>query len=89
MVYGIRWWRSSVEALVSRWRPAARPFTTAHRIRRLADGLPEGTLHFGRRAVSIDQDPGSAEVRFADGTAASADLVIGADGSRSVVRDLV
>lgn len=58
-------------------------------IRRLADGLPDGTLHFGRRAVSIDQDPGSAEVRFADGTAASADLVIGADGSRSVVRDLV
>lgn len=58
-------------------------------IRRLADGLPPGTLRFGHRAVGVAQGPESAEVRFADGSRVSADLVIGADGSRSVIRDLV
>lgn len=58
-------------------------------IARLADGLPPDTLHFGRRAVAVEQGPERAEVRFADGSTAAADLVIGADGTRSVVRDLV
>ena len=55
-------------------------------IRRLADGLPPGTLRFGRRAVGVEQAPDSAEVTFADGSATTADLVIGADGQRSVIR---
>ena len=58
-------------------------------IRRMADGLPDGTVRFGQRAVGVEQEPDVAEVRFADGSTVAADLVIGADGSRSVVRDLV
>jgi FAD-dependent urate hydroxylase len=56
---------------------------------RLADGLPPGTVHFGRRAVAVEQDPGAAEVRFAEGPAVAADLVIAADGQRSAIRDAV
>lgn len=58
-------------------------------IRRLAAGLPPDTLRFGRRAVAVEQDSETARVRFADGSTVGADVVIGADGQRSVVRDLV
>lgn len=58
-------------------------------ITRLADTLPPDTLHFGRRAVAVQQDPDTAEVSFAQGPPVSADLVIAADGSRSVIREAV
>jgi FAD-dependent urate hydroxylase len=58
-------------------------------IRRLAESLLPDTLHFGRRAIAVEQGPETAEVRFAEGPAVTADLVIAADGSRSGLRDVV
>ncbi len=52
----------------------------------LAELLPADVFRFGRRCVDVREHPGHAEVVFADGSRETGDLVIGADGQRSVVR---
>lgn len=46
-----------------------------------------GNIEFGRRCVGVQSRPRSAVASFADGTTAEADLVVGADGVGSAVRD--
>src|SRR5262245_35769937 len=41
---------------------------------------------FGKRLVSVTEAPDSITAHFADGTTATADVLIGADGIRSTVR---
>jgi salicylate hydroxylase len=43
-------------------------------------------LHLGRRCVAVEERASGAELRFADGSSASADVVVGADGVHSVIR---
>jgi salicylate hydroxylase len=43
-------------------------------------------IHLSKRLVDIDDSGARAVLRFDDGTTADADLVIGADGARSLVR---
>ncbi|WP_232666446.1 FAD-dependent oxidoreductase [Pseudonocardia sp. TRM90224] len=43
-------------------------------------------VEFGKRLVGFDQDADTVTARFADGTAATGDVLIGADGIRSAVR---
>jgi len=53
----------------------------------LLQGL-EPTVRFGKRFISYDDAPGnSINVHFADGTAATGDALIGADGASSHVRE--
>ena len=52
----------------------------------LMGAMPDGVVHLGRRATGLHCDDVSATAEFADGMAATADLVIGADGIHSVVR---
>ncbi|HEY3878887.1 MAG TPA: FAD-dependent monooxygenase [Trebonia sp.] len=52
----------------------------------LAAALPASVVTLGMRCVSAGTDGDLAVARFADGTAAEADLVIGADGIHSAVR---
>jgi salicylate hydroxylase len=52
----------------------------------LAAALPEGTASLGKRCVSVEPGESSAVARFADGTSAEADVIIGADGIHSAVR---
>ena len=62
---------------------------TAHRadlLDVLAAALPEGIASLGKRCVSVESGGSSAVARFADGTEAEADVVIGADGIHSAVR---
>ncbi|HJZ27112.1 MAG TPA: FAD-dependent monooxygenase, partial [Streptosporangiaceae bacterium] len=49
----------------------------------LAGQLPPGTVRTGHRCTGFSQDAGSATAGFADGTTATADVVIGADGIHS------
>ncbi|KIP03927.1 hypothetical protein PHLGIDRAFT_495217 [Phlebiopsis gigantea 11061_1 CR5-6] len=54
----------------------------------LSKHIPAGRKHFHKRCVSISQ-PSSNEpvtIRFVDGTTASADVVLGTDGLKSIVR---
>jgi salicylate hydroxylase len=55
----------------------------------LARQLPPGTVHTGHRCRDFSQDASSATVGFADGTTATADVVIGADGIHSVLQGFV
>jgi salicylate hydroxylase len=55
----------------------------------LAAELPPGTVRTGHRCTSLRQDAGSAVVGFANGTTATADVVIGADGIHSVLQGFV
>src|SRR5260221_13349299 len=56
-------------------------------LERLADGLPPSMVTFGRACTGLAQDADRVRAEFDDGTTASGDLLIGADGHRSVVRD--
>jgi salicylate hydroxylase len=48
--------------------------------------VPPERVRLGARCTGAALDPGGARLRFADGSAAEADIVIGADGMHSVVR---
>ncbi|BBB00757.1 putative salicylate monooxygenase [Actinacidiphila reveromycinica] len=73
--------------------PAAGEQTRTHLIHRgdfidaLLGVLPRGMVHLGHRLRTVEDQGGSAVLTFADGATAEADLVVGADGIKSVVRD--
>lgn len=48
--------------------------------------LPEGMVHLGHKLERVEDRGDSAALTFADGATAEADLVVGADGIKSVVR---
>src|ERR1700722_10374462 len=52
----------------------------------LAAALPPGLVTLGKRCVSVDGGGDAAVARFADGSTAEADVIIGADGIHSAVR---
>jgi salicylate hydroxylase len=52
----------------------------------LAESLPSGALRLGSRGVGVEQRADSVVVLLADGTNVSADVLVGADGIRSAIR---
>jgi 2-polyprenyl-6-methoxyphenol hydroxylase-like FAD-dependent oxidoreductase len=52
----------------------------------LRAAVPEGRYHLDKSLTGIAQDEDSVTITFADGSTATADLLIGADGFRSTVR---
>ncbi|MEU9517217.1 NAD(P)/FAD-dependent oxidoreductase [Streptomyces sp. NPDC048224] len=48
--------------------------------------LPDGMVHLGHKLESVEEKGEGAILTFANGTTAEADLVVGADGIKSVVR---
>ncbi len=55
----------------------------------LASAIPEGSLQLGKKLAGLDQDGNGVTLRFEDGTTATADAVVGADGVHSLVRDVI
>jgi 2-polyprenyl-6-methoxyphenol hydroxylase-like FAD-dependent oxidoreductase len=55
----------------------------------LRAALPDACYHSGRHLVGVDQDEHGVTASFADGTRATADLLVAADGIRSSVRQLL
>lgn len=65
------------------------PYMTAHRADLhaiLREPIPERSIHLGMHCVEAVSVDGHALARFADGAEVEADVVIGADGIRSVIR---
>ncbi|MCX7683666.1 MAG: FAD-dependent monooxygenase [Acetobacteraceae bacterium] len=55
----------------------------------LLAAVPRESIHLGRKLLGIDRRRGTLVLRFADGTSAEADAVIGADGVHSKVREIL
>jgi 2-polyprenyl-6-methoxyphenol hydroxylase-like FAD-dependent oxidoreductase len=56
--------------------------------RSLRDPLPSGSYRLGKSLERIEQDADCVTAIFADGTRETGDLLVGADGGRSTVRQL-
>src|SRR6202008_3710509 len=48
--------------------------------------LPNGTVRLGHRCLQLEEDSKGVRPSFANGAVAEADVVIGADGIRSVIQ---
>ena len=55
----------------------------------MMDAVGSANIHLGRQLVAVSDDGETVTATFADGTTDTADLLIGADGARSLVRDYV
>ncbi|KAF2501073.1 FAD/NAD(P)-binding domain-containing protein [Lophium mytilinum] len=65
---------------------------TVHRAKFLAELvklIPQGMAHFGKELVDINESGDQVLIHFADGTNASTDCLIGADGVHSATREHV
>ena len=58
----------------------------AHCLDVLVAALPPGVIRTGRKCVAITQHDDHVECTFADGSNATGDLAVGADGFRSTIR---
>lgn len=77
------------EEAVARW---GAPFYHLHRADlhdALRAALGDEHITLGARCVSVEQDDTSVTAHFADGRDATGDLLIGADGVHSIVREYV
>ncbi|MDS9469718.1 FAD-dependent monooxygenase [Paracoccus sp. MBLB3053] len=66
------------------------PFVHVHRADLLdvfVSNIPREICRFGQKCTGISNTPTGAQARFQDGSTFEADLIIGADGVRSVVRE--
>jgi salicylate hydroxylase/6-hydroxynicotinate 3-monooxygenase len=55
----------------------------------LASIVPQETIHLDRKLAGLEDAGSGVRLRFADGSEAVAELVIGADGVHSTVRDII
>jgi salicylate hydroxylase len=89
-----RRWDDGRTLLCSPVNPPDRPatFYTSHRsdiLLMLAGKLRSGRLHLGHRLTGFTDKGDKVEMKFGDGGRAEADIVVGADGIHSTVRNLL
>ena len=75
------------ELMTRRWGAG---FVLVHRAelqQLLAAGLDPAAIHLGARCTGFTEGPDGVTVRFADGRETVADVLIGADGVHSVIRE--
>lgn len=68
--------------------PRSRQIHRAHLIEALKKNVPDSKVSFGKRLESLEWsgEKGCYKLSFLDGTSAEADIVVGCDGIKSVVR---
>ena len=78
-----------VTAMVNRLGAPVRMVPRRDLLERLLEGFPADRIRCNRRVVGVVTTPDGVRVEFQDGSTAEGDLLIGADGLHSVVRDVV
>ncbi|BBZ39524.1 FAD-dependent oxidoreductase [Mycobacterium conspicuum] len=78
-----------VTAMVNRLGAPVRMVPRRDLLERLLDGFPTERIHCNARVVAVRSAPDAVRVEFQNGSTAEGDVVIGADGLHSVVRDIV
>jgi FAD-dependent urate hydroxylase len=78
-----------VTAMVNRLGAPVRMVPRRDLLERLLEGFPADRIRCNRRVVGVVTTPDGVRVEFQDGSSAEGDLLIGADGLHSVVRDVV
>lgn len=59
----------------------------AHFLDELVKGVPAQRAHFNKRLQNLEENERNVTLHFKDGTTATADVVFGADGIHSTVRE--
>jgi FAD-dependent urate hydroxylase len=78
-----------LDAMVNRLGASVRMVPRRILLERLLDGFPADRIRCNSRAAQIVNDGNGVRVEFEDGSSADGDVLIGADGLHSVVRDVV
>jgi FAD-dependent urate hydroxylase len=78
-----------VDGMVDRLGAPVRMVPRRVLLERLLDGFPGGRIRCNSRGTRVVTNPDGVQVEFEDGGVARGDLVIGADGLHSLVRDVV
>src|SRR5271168_681086 len=78
-----------LDALVNRLGGSVRMVPRRILLERLLKGFPADRIRCNSRAVRVMNDGNGVRVDFEDGSSADGDVLIGADGLHSVVRDVV
>lgn len=66
------------------------PYYTVHRgdmLRLVAKPVPDASIALGKRCIAVENACDSAIAHFEDGSAIEADVIVGCDGIRSMVRE--
>ncbi|MEV4728728.1 FAD-dependent monooxygenase [Saccharopolyspora sp. NPDC049426] len=82
-------WEADLDEVTERLGSPTVQIPRRELIAEMAAALPPGALQFGRRCVTVSEHSDHVRVEFADGSSAVGDVLIGADGQRSVVRQQV
>ena len=78
-----------LDAMVNRLGASIRMVPRRILLERLLKGFPADRIRCNSRAVRVVNDGNGVRVDFEDGSSADGDVLIGADGLHSVVRDVV
>lgn len=81
--------RFSMQPLIDEVGQRPYPIARAELQLMLMEAYGLDDIRFGMRMVSVEDGPDAASATFADGTTASADFIIGADGAGSITREYV
>jgi FAD-dependent urate hydroxylase len=76
-------------AIVDRLGAAVRMVPRRVLLERLLAGFPTDHIQYDRRAAKVASTPDGVRVEFANGSVVEGDLLIGADGLHSKIRDVV
>ena len=79
----------NLSAMVDRLGAPIRMIPRQVLLDRLLEGFPRERIQFNARAVAVDSARNRVRVEFEDGSSAEGDLLIGADGLHSMVRNIV